>query len=109
MRGQTVVLTVKTQSGTDAFGVPTYTETTESVSNVLIGFVTSDENINNITLYGKKAQYCLGIPKGDTHIWEDTKVAFFGHTFRTFGPLIEGQEELIPGPWHHKIMVERYE
>ena len=36
MKGTTVQLVVKTQTGTDEFGAPVYEETLETVSDVLI-------------------------------------------------------------------------
>lgn len=33
----------------------------------------------------KRAEYELCIPKGDTHIWENRTVEFFGKKWRTFG------------------------
>ena len=109
MRGADVVLHVKTRSGSDAFNDPTFSEPTVTVSNVLIGQPTTDELTSGIDLYGKKAEYMLGIPKGDTHVWEDTEVEFFGQVWRTFGAVIQGIEANVPTPWHHKVRVARYE
>ena len=52
-------------------------------------------------------EYMLGIPKGDTHNWEDTIVEFWGGRYRTFGMTIQGIEANIPTPWHKKVRVER--
>lgn len=109
MVGITVTLHVRTQTGTDAFNDPVYSETTVDVANVLAGQPTADEVTSGIDLYGKKAEFMLGIPKGDTHDWEDTEVEFFGRTFRTFGPTIMGIEANVPTMWHKKIRVARYE
>ena len=51
----------------------------------------------------------LGLPKGDSHVWEDTEVEFFGKKFKTFGSTIEGIEANIPTPWHKKVRVAKYE
>lgn len=109
MRGITVTLHVKTQTGTDAFNEPVYSDSTVNVANVLVGQPTTDEVTSSIDLYGKKIEYMLGIPKGDAHEWEDTTVEFFGHTYRTFGVTIQGIEENVPTPWHKKVRVCRYE
>ena len=37
MKGMTVGLVIKTQTGTDPFGHPTYSETIEEVNDVLVG------------------------------------------------------------------------
>ena len=109
LHGTTVLLTVKTQSGTDDLNKPVYTETTVEVENVLIGEPKTEDIIDGLKLYGKRLAYTLAIPKGDTHDWTDTKVQFFGQTFRTFGKPTEGIEELIPLSWNKKVKVERYE
>ena len=108
MKGITVTLTVRTQTGTDALGAPMYEETTVSVENVLVAPVSSEDLLETMNLYGKKAVFTLGIPKGDTHVWNDTSVSFFGQTFRTIGYPKEGIEALIPLSWNKKVQVERY-
>jgi len=95
--------------GTDPLGMPVYAETTENVENVLVASPTTQELIDMNNLYGKKAVYTLGIPKGDTHDWEDVRVSFFGQDFKTFGLPIEGIEDLVPLDWNKKVMVARYE
>ena len=95
MRGIPVKLHVRTQTGTDAFNAPVYTDA---------GAVT-----DSISLYGKRIEYMLGIPKGDAHDWTDTEVEFFGARYRTFGAIIQGIEENVPTAWHKKVRVESYE
>lgn len=109
MKGMTVLLHVKTQTGVDTLNNPTYSETVVEVPNVLVGQPTTDDVTSSVSLFGKKLEYMLGIPKGDAHIWEDAKVEFFGKTFQAFGNVIEGIEANVPTPWHKKIRVERYE
>ena len=108
MIGYPVVLHVRTQTGTDEFNNPVYSETTKTVANVLIGQPSTEDITSSINLYGKKIEYMLGIPKGNTDVWEDTVVEFFGQTFRTFGNTIQGIEENIPTPWHRKVRCERF-
>ena len=107
MVGTSVKLHVKTLSGYDTLNDPVYTDTSVNVDNVLIGQPSTEDITDSIQLYGKKIEYMLGIPKGDTHIWTDTEVEFFGKKFRTFGDTIEGIEANIPTPWHKKVRVER--
>lgn len=109
IRGIPVTLTVKTKSGTDDFNRPIYTETTAQVDNVLIGEPSTEDIISELQLSGKRLAYTLAIPKGDTHDWTDTKVQFFGQTFRTFGEPTQGIDALIPLSWNKKVKVERYE
>ena len=109
MRGVTVVLYERTQTGTDAFNDPVYTTVPVTVENVLVGQPTTDEITSSIDLYGKKIEYMLGIPKGDAHDWENTTVEIFGQIFQTFGATIQGIEENVPTPWHKKVRVCRRE
>ena len=109
IHGTTIVLQVKTASGTDPFGAPNYTETPVNVENVLIGNPTPEERTDELNLTGRKSVYVLGIPKGDTHEWENVTVEFFGKKFRTFGIPEEGIEENIPLSWHKKVKCERFE
>ena len=78
IRGITVQLYVRTQTGTDAFNRPVYTETAVDVDNVLVAPATSEEVTQTLDLTGKRAVYNLAIPKGDTHDWEGCRVNFFG-------------------------------
>ena len=108
LKGITVKLYQKIQTGTDGFGKPTYEETAVEVENVLVAPTLSDDVVNVNDLTGKKAVYTLAIPKGDTHVWTDRKVTFFGQDWRTFGEPIQGIEENIPLSWNVKVMVEHY-
>ncbi len=107
IHGIPVLLTVKTQIGTDPFGLPVYETETVTVENVLVAPSSAEEIQDALTLTGRRAVYTLGIPKGDAHAWEDTTVQFFGEVFRTIGPATEGIEELIPLAWNKKVKVER--
>lgn len=107
MTGTSVILHVRMQTGTDSFNAPVWSEITETVDNVLIGQPSTEEIDSTLSLYGKKIEFMLGIPKGDTHNWEDTIVEFWGQRYRTFGMTIQGIEANIPTPWHKKVRVER--
>ena len=84
-----VVLINLVQTGVDDFKNPVYEET--------------------LDLYGKKAVYKLGIPKGDSHTWQDQDIEFFGETFHIFTTPQIGIEANVPTEWHHIYMCERYE
>ena len=109
IKGITVVLYEKTQTGTDPFNKPIYSETPVSVDNVLVGEPTTNEITDSINLHGRKAQYTLAIPKGDKHNWENAKIEFFGQTWQSFGIPVQGIEENIPLSWNKKVWVARYE
>lgn len=108
IKGITVTLIEKTENGVDDFGVPIYTETEVEVDDVLIGEPTTEDIVNELTLYDKKLAYVLAIPKGDAHVWTDTDVVFFGQRFRTYGNVTEGIEANIPLRWNKKVKVEKY-
>ena len=109
IQGTTVKLISLTQTGTDPFNVPIYSEHAEDVENVLVGLPVQNEIVDGQSLKSKQAVYSLGIPKGDTHIWKDQIVEIFGRRYRVFGDVLEGIEANIPGPWHHIWQVEHYE
>ncbi|NLZ56294.1 MAG: hypothetical protein GX900_06505 [Clostridiaceae bacterium] len=109
IKGITVTLIRKQQTGTDPFGAPIYTDVEVPVDNVLVAPTASDDVVNQLNLTGRKAVYTLAIPKGDTNVWENQEVRFFGQRWRVFGIPLEGIEEMIPLDWNKKVMVERYE
>lgn len=109
IKGITVTLISKQQTGTDPFGAPKYEDVPIEVPNVLVTPVMSDDVVNQLNLTGRKAVYTLAIPKGDTNIWENQEVRFFGDRWRVFGIPTQGIDHLIPLDWNKKVMVERYE
>lgn len=108
MKGTTVKLVVQTQTTTDPFGAPIYTEELVPVDDVLVGSPSSDDVIQTLQLYGKKIAYVLGIPKGDTHTWTDAIVEIWGERYRTIGFPMTGEQENIPLRWGANVKVERY-
>lgn len=106
IRGETIKLITLTQNGTDAFNAPIMTETETAVNNVLIAPSSEQEVLDTINLYGKRAVYTLGIPKGDTHDWENQVVEFWGKRWRTIGEPLRGMEHQIPLQWNTKVRVE---
>lgn len=109
MRGITITLHSKVQTGTDEFNAPIYSDQDVTVDNVLVGEPSGDEIVQDLNLYGKRLAFVLAIPKGDTHDWTDVEVSFFGQRFRTYGEPTQGMEHLIPLSWNKKVKVERYE
>jgi hypothetical protein len=110
MKGITITLYDRTQTGVDALNHPIYAETPVSVDNVLVAPMSSTEVLEMSNLTGRKAVFQLGIPKGDTHEWTaGKKVNFFGEDWRIIGIPEEGIENLIPLSWNKKVKVELYE
>ena len=114
MKGISVEISVRVQTGTDPFGAPVYTETADTVDNVLVGEPGTDDIITATDLHGKRIDYVLGIPKGDTHDWKDARVSWtdaYGRRIvcETYGFPITGIEALVPTPWHMKVRCCRIE
>lgn len=108
MKGTTVQLVKTTQTGTDDFGVPIYSEELVNVPDVLVGSPTTDDVTSTLSLYGKKIEYVLGIPKGDTNDWVDAEVVIWGERYRTIGYPTTGEQANIPLRWGQNVKVERY-
>lgn len=110
IKGITVTLYDRVQTGTDALNAPIYEETAVPVKDVLVTPLSSDEVLQTYTLTGRRAVYQMGIPKGDMHDWTAGKrVSFFGNDWRIIGMPEEGIESLIPLSWNKKVKVECYE
>lgn len=113
MRGTTVTLYTETQTGVDVFGAPIYEKAPVTVEDVLIGEPTTDDIAQATALYQKVIRFMLGIPKGDTHDWQDKDVEWtdaYGnnHKCHTFGYPITGIEANVPTRWHMKVRCEEY-
>ena len=110
MRGITVTLYDRTQTGTDELNHPIYSETAVAVENVLVAPSEAVEVVEQISLNGRRGEYVMAIPKGDAHEWTaGKKVSFFGSDWRIIEMPTEGIEWLIPLGWNKKVKVERYE
>ena len=106
IHGITVQLEVLTEGSPDMFGVPTYTREWVSVDDVIVGQPTDSERTDSMNLYGERAVYTLGIPKGDAHTWQaGLHVKFFGETFRIIGHTVKGIDDMVPLEWNKKVMV----
>lgn len=111
MKGITVILVEKAQTGTDELNHPIYEDSFIEVDDVLVGEPSQDEITNTMSLYGKEVKYTLAIPKGDTHDWTDTEVILplpFEGKYKTIGYPTAGIEANIPLRWNKKVKVERY-
>lgn len=109
IKGVTVTLYSKEQTGTDPFGAPVYEEAPDEVKNVLISPVSAEDMVNELSMTGKHIVYLLNIPKGDTHDWTDRRVDFFGEKWKTVGAAQEYMEAMTPTAWNKKVNVERFE
>jgi len=108
MKGMTIYLVNKTEVGRDDFDAPIYEEELEAVNDCLVGLPSTDDVTDTLALYGKKIEYTIGIPKGDSHNWTDAEIVMFGGRFRTIGYPQTGIQENIPLRWGQNVKVERY-
>lgn len=111
IKGITIQLIEKVQTGTDWGNRPVYEEVPTEIHDVLVGEPSTEDVAQALDLYGKHVQYVLAIPKGDSHEWTDTKVILpepFAGTYRTVGFPTAGIEANIPLKWNKKVKVERY-
>ena len=108
IKGMTVQLVVDTVTSYDPFGAPIVSEETVDIEDVLVGQPTTDDITATTEMYGKKIEYVLGIPKGDTHNWQDAKVYIWGEPYKTIGFPQTGIQENIPLRWGSNVRVERY-
>lgn len=108
MKGMTIQLVQKIQTGTDPYNAPIYSENFVDVNDCLVGQPTTDDVTNALSMYGKKIEYVVGIPKGDTHNWTDAELVIFGERFRTVGYPQTGIQANIPLRWGQNVKVERY-
>ncbi len=110
LRGITVTLYDRTETGRDRLNHPVYELTPVEVDNVLVAPMSSTEVLETYNLTGRRAAYQMAIPKGDAHDWSaGKKVRFFGHDWRIIAIPTEGIEDLIPLSWNKKVQVELYE
>lgn len=108
IKGITITLYERRQTGVDGAHRPIYEETPVKVDNVLVYPTSTDDIVSTTELEGKKAVYTLCVPKGDTHVWEDSVIEFFGAKYKSFGFTQQYEDELLPLSWNKKVLVERY-
>lgn len=109
IKGIKVIIHQRMQVGTDGFNAPVYKTVPVEVENVLVSPAGASEIVSENQRSGNRLEYELSIPKGDCHNWENSVVEFFGKKWRTFGPVQEWIEELLPLDWNRKVKVECYE
>ena len=112
LHGIPVQLEVLTQTGTDDFNRPIYSTSYTTINNVLVGSPTTEERKETLNLTGKRIEYWIGIPKGDTHDWKDKTVdlpAPFSCKIKTFGFVQTGIQDLIPMAWGSRVAAEMFE
>lgn len=107
MKTITVQLAVKTSNTTDPFGMPIETEELVDIAGCLVGQPSADEILQAHEMYGKKIDFVVGVPKGDTHSWIDTDVIIWGDRYHTVGYPETGIQENIPLKWGKNVKVTR--
>lgn len=54
IKGETVVLVNRVETGHDPFGAPTFTEELIEIKNVIVGNPSTDDQVAELNLTGKK-------------------------------------------------------
>lgn len=111
LRGTTVTLYERRQTGTDGLGAPVYEEIPVRVEDVLIAPADSPAVTDSTGLAGRRTAYRLYLPRGDAHIWENCRVELCGDTFCVIGGGEQWMEENLPAGcrWNKRVEVERYD
>ena len=109
LKGISVTLHEKVQTGFDPFGEPTFKIEETVVDNVIVAPATNDDLLSSINIDGTKTTYLLCIPKKDTHEWRDVDVEFMGKKWHTYTDTIEWIEDMVPLKWNKKVLCELYE
>ncbi len=111
LRGRTVTLYERRQTGTDALGAPVYEETPVPVADVLIAPEDSPAVTDTTGIEGRRTAYQLYLPRGDAHNWENCRVEFYGSIFRVVGGGERWMDEKLPAGcrWNKRVEVERYD
>ena len=65
LKGIEIILVDKVENGVDEFNHPIFVDKEIVVKNVLVAPVKTEDVLNIVNLTGKKAEYRVGIPKGD--------------------------------------------
>lgn len=108
IKGMSITLYEKTQTGTDDLNSPVFAETPVEVDNVLVSPASAEDVVESVRLYGKHIELNVYIPKEDTHTWTDRTVEIYGERYRTVGIPKKWIEANVPLPWNKTIGVERY-
>lgn len=108
IHGITVLLGIKTQTGTDPFGKEQFTENFIPVKNVLVAPQATNEQVGTdpAELTGRRAVYQIAIPKGDTHSWYGSHVQIWGKTWTVTGEVRRGIDDMLPLAWNDIYQVE---
>lgn len=109
LKGMTVTLYDRKQTGVDALNCPVYEQVPVQVENVLVyplgtGDITADADLTTT-----HTRYALCIPKEDQHAWHGSDVEFFGQRWHTVGVPEIWLPDLTPLGWNKRVTVERYE
>lgn len=111
IHGITIQLLRRAQTGVDDYGSPVFDETAVTVPGVLVGEPVTSESPSTLDPIGRRVQYTMALPKGDSNEWEGNRVILpepFAGTFRVIGLPTAGIEANIPLRWNKKVLIERW-
>lgn len=100
IRGEDVVVVRRTIDGRDAMGEPIFTESTETVANVLSAPSTTDEMDETNRAFGIVCERTFHFPKSYTASLEGCSVRWGGREWRIVGDPQRYIPENTPTPWN---------
>lgn len=109
IRGTTVTVALRTDSGPDELGYtePTYADPI-NVANVVIAPGATDD-LERQHPDGVRVAYTLHFPKTFNADLRGALVTFHGETFRVVGAPTCYMTENVRGPWYMPVGVERFD
>lgn len=99
MRGETVIVDIKSPSGRDAFNALTYEPQQIEVSNVLCAPASSDDVLDSNRPDGAEVRYTLYFPKTFEQQLENTRVNVRGEWLNVIGSPNHFDASVCPTDW----------
>lgn len=107
IRGRQAVVVRRVQSGTDEMGDPVFTETEETVANVLAAPSSTDEMDETNRAFGVVCEMTFHFPKSYTASLEGCRVRWGGREYRVIGDPQPYMDENTPTPWNRAAKAVR--
>ena len=107
MKGETVTVTTRVQSGTDPGGDATYTTSTSSVDDVLVAPGSQSNAVDNIRPDGIEVALTLYFPRTFTGTLRGAIITVRGEDYKVIGDPIPYNGGLTPTRWNLVAECER--
>ena len=107
MRGESVIVITRTETGRDGGNAPIYSDSETTVTNGLVAPGTRSDVIDSNRPEGVDVAYNLHFPKTFTGSLRGLRVKVRGEAFHIIGDPQPYQTNLTPGKWNRPVEVER--